>query len=79
MLLNTIHMQSIINFMTVRGNSVLHVSDHWVRKDARWVFSPFKGFMKSNGMKLHWVFFLQKNVKPCSTPSSKEMAVILIT
>lgn len=57
MLLNTIHMQSIINFMTVRGNSVLHVSDHWVRKDVPWVFSPFKGFMKSNGMKLRCFFY----------------------
>lgn len=44
MLPNTIGMQSVINFTTVRCSGVGRVSDHWVRNNAPWVFFPFQGF-----------------------------------
>lgn len=41
---NTICMQSVINFTTVRSNGVSDIRDHWVRKDSLGVSPPFSGF-----------------------------------
>lgn len=66
-LLNTIGMQSVIKFTTVRCSGVWRVSNHWVRNNVVWVFFPFQGFCE---IKWAWGIFeyLRKYAKTkCST------------